>query len=78
MALLFGYKYRVVILKYCGVEKYGSNETIFADTPEGRMHLRDYLARLEFNVSFKKAQVVSFRSRHMYAEILDEYMNMQK
>lgn len=71
LELLLGYKYRVVILKDRGVERYWVCSYIFEDTPEGNSRLASYIARLEDEV---KAHVyyetVSFRSRNPYAGIL--------
>ena len=74
MTLVLGYKYYLVVLQYCNAEHYGVNETVFADTPAGRKNLEAYLKRLEWNQSYRKAEVVSFRSRLEYAEILAEKM----
>lgn len=71
LELLLGYKYRAVILKDRGVERYWVCSYIFEDTPEGNSRLEQYIARLEDEV---KAHVyyetVSFRSRNPYAGIL--------
>jgi len=73
LELVLGYKYRVVILKDRGVERYWVCSYIFEDTEAGRLRLRKYLERLEDGV---KAHVywetVSFRSRQPYAGILVE------
>lgn len=74
LTLLLGYKYRVVILKDAGVERYWVCSYIFEDTPQGNARLKRYLERLrEKNVvAHEYWETVSFRSRKPYGEILEE------
>lgn len=73
MEFVLGYKYRAVILKDRGVERYWVCSYIFEDTEAGNARLKKYLERLEGEV---KAHVyyetVSFRSRRPYAGNLME------
>ena len=50
MKLLLGYKYRAVILKDRGVERYWICSYIFEDTPEGNARLKKYLNTIEVTV----------------------------
>lgn len=68
MKLLLGYKYRAVILKDRGVERYWLCSYIFEDTPEGNTKLRQYLNTLEATVTAHTYyETVTFRSRKWYA-----------
>lgn len=73
MNLLLGYKYRAVILKDRGVERYWICSYIFEDTPGGNARLNKYLQKVEASV---KAHVywetITFRSRRPYGGILKE------
>ena len=65
--LLLGYKYRAVILKDCGVQRFWICSYIFEDTPAGRKRLKGYLSRLKEQVkAHEYVETVSFRSRHGY------------
>lgn len=71
--LLLGYKYRAVILKDCGVERYWICSYVFEDTPAGNARLKDYLDELERSViAHTHYETVSFRSRREYGGILQE------
>lgn len=73
LTLLLGYKYRVVILKDRGVERYWVCSYIFEDTPHGNARLKKYLDGLEESVkAHTYYETVSFRSRKPYAGILIE------
>lgn len=64
---VLGYKYRAVILKDCGVERYWVCSYIFEDTPQGDARLRKYLEGLEESVrAHSYVETVSFRSRRKY------------
>ena len=68
MTLLLGYKYRAVILKDRGVERYWICSYIFEDTPEGDAKLKKYLNTLEETVTAHTYyETVTFRSRRWYA-----------
>ena len=75
MKLLLGYKYRAVILKDCGVERYWICSYIFEDTPDGNAKLKKYNAKLKKYLNTLEATVtahryyetVTFRSRRWYA-----------
>lgn len=68
MKLLLGYKYRAVILKDCGVERYWICSYIFEDTPDGNAKLKKYLNTLEATVTAHRYyETVTFRSRRWYA-----------
>lgn len=71
--LLLGYKYRAVILKDRGVERYWICSYVFEDTPAGNARLKDYLDELERSViAHTHYETVSFRSRREYGGILQE------
>ena len=71
--LLLGYKYRAVILKDRGVERYWICSYVFEDTPAGNARLKDYLDELERSViAHTHYEPVSFRSRREYGGILQE------
>lgn len=71
--LLLGYKYRAVILKDCGVERYWICSYVFEDTPAGNARLEKYLEDLERGViAHTHYETVSFRSRREYGGILQE------
>lgn len=73
MKLLFGYKYKAVILKDRGVERYWICSYVFDDTPVGNARLNQYLEELERSVTAHTYyETVSFRSRHEYGGILQE------
>lgn len=73
MNLLLGYKYRAVILKDKGVERYWICSYIFDDTPKGNARLEKYLEELERSVTaHTHYETVSFRSRREYGGILQE------
>lgn len=68
LALLLGYKYRAVILKDRGVERYWICSYIFEDTPEGDAKLKKYIEGLEAMVTAHTyCETVTFRSRRLYA-----------
>jgi hypothetical protein len=68
MKLLLGYKYRAVILKDRGVERYWICSYIFEDTPEGNARLKKYLNTIEATVTAHTYyETVTFRSRRWYA-----------
>lgn len=65
--LLLGYKYRAVILKDCGVQRYWICSYIFEDTPAGRKRQERYLNTLKWQVAAHEyVETVTFRSRHGY------------
>lgn len=71
--LLLGYKYRAVILKDRGVERYWICSYVFEDTPAGNARLEKYLKDLERGViAHTHYETVSFRSRSEYGGILQE------
>ena len=71
--LLLGYKYRAVILKDRGVERYWICSYVFEDTPAGNARLEKYLEDLERGViAHTHYETVSFRSRREYGGILQE------
>ena len=71
--LLLGYKYRAVILKDRGVERYWICSYVFEDTPAGNARLKDYLDEVERSViAHTHYETVSFRSRREYGGILQE------
>lgn len=71
--LLLGYKYRAVILRDRGVERYWIGSYVFDDTPVGNARLNQYLEELERSVTAHTYyETVSFRSRHEYGGILQE------
>lgn len=67
---ILGYKYRAVVLKDCGMERYWLCSYIFEDTEEGNARLKKYLERLEENDvrAHKYITTVSFRSRRKFYE----------
>ena len=74
--LLLGYRYRAVVLKDRGVERYWICSYIFDDTPAGNKALHEYINRLEADVrTFMFYEVISFRSRNEYAGILKQKIN---
>ena len=79
MNLLFGYKYRAVILKDRGVERYWICSYIFEDTPAGNVRLRNYLQKIEDSVmAHTYYETISFRSRNEYGGILTERENLER
>ena len=79
MNLLFGYKYRAVILRDRGVERYWICSYIFEDTPVGNERLKSYLQRLEEDVrAHTYYETISFRSRNEYGGILLERERLKK
>lgn len=79
LTLILGYKYRVVILKDRGVERYWVCSYIFEDTEAGKKRLKRYLDNLEDTVkAHTYHETVSFRSRKPYAGILLEELRQQK
>lgn len=71
--LLLGYKYRAVVLKDRGVERYWICSYIFEDTPEGNARLKKYLENLEASVTAHAYyETVAFRSRREYGGILKQ------
>lgn len=71
--LLLGYRYKAVVLKDRGVERYWICSYIFEDTPEGNERLGKYLRELEARVNVHTYyETVTFRSRHEYGGILKE------
>lgn len=79
MELVLGYKYRVVILKDRGVERYWVCSYIFEDTAAGDERLRRYVDGLEESVRVHTYyETVSFRSRRPYAGILLEELRARR
>lgn len=71
LTFVLGYKYRVVILKDRGVERYWVCSYIFEDTPSGNARLKKYLQALEEKVAAHVyCETVSFRSRQPYGSFL--------
>ena len=71
--LLLGYKYRAVILKDRGVERYWICSYVFDDPPAVNAILEKYLEELERSViAHTHYETVSFRSRREYGGILQE------
>ena len=69
--LVLGYRYKAVVLKDRGAERYWICSYIFDDTPEGNTRLEEYLLRLEAGVSaHTHYETVTFRSRREYGGIL--------
>lgn len=77
MTLLFGQKYRVVVLKRRAAQMFEVCSYIFEDTPQGNKRLRDYLERLEENTTYKHYETVSFRSRHPYGGLVEAVASAQ-
>lgn len=69
LELLLGYKYKCVILKDRGVERYWVCSYIFECTPEGNRRLEEYLQRLENSVNAHTYyETITFRSRKCYTQ----------
>lgn len=72
---VLGYKYRVVILRDRGVERYWVCSYIFEDTAAGKARLKKYLASLDESVrAHVYHETVSFRSRQPYGGLLIKEM----
>jgi hypothetical protein len=70
--LLFGYRYKAVIVNATCSLRFEISCFIYADNEAGNRRLDDYLCKLHSNMTYSPVEIITFRSRNEYAEYLNE------